>query len=118
MGFKITRDFVKDAGTKGVTGKESAPPTHWLYGYVGKTDEDYLYKGGKIKVRLTDDDGGILFHAVVDEEDFSCEMLLDWGARYAGATGLDMSKADWDTLHNGRKHPYESKDGKWVQYMG
>lgn len=117
MGFKIVRDFVKDAGEKGCVGTESMPPKYWFNWHFGKEEEDYLYKGGQIKVRLRDDDGKVLYHALVDETDFSCELVLDWATGYAGATMLDLSMSDWEAESKGRQHPYPSKDGKWVYYM-
>lgn len=118
MGFKVVRDFVKDKGEKGTVGVESIPPTHWLHWHFGKQEEDYTYKGGQIKVRLLDDDGHVCCHALVDETDFSCELLLDWGTGFAGCTRLDLSMKDWNEESGGRKHPYPTKDGKWVYYMG
>jgi len=119
MGFKITRDYVKDEGEKGCVGLESVRQRGInAFFLTEKEQEQAEYHGGKIKVRLRDEDNNIHFHAVVDDEDFSCELLLRWGGTYSGATDLDLYKEDWDRLTNNREHPYVSKDGKWVYYMG
>lgn len=122
MGFKVTRDFVNEKGSKGTVGVESAPPTHWLH---MRTDDDpndlsrYNYHGGKIKVRLVDEDNNIHFHGLVDDGEFSCELFLDWGTPYSGATSLEMHIDSYKELFGEPKYEkYLSKDGKWYSYMG
>jgi len=119
MGFKITKDYIKDEGTKGNVGVESIEPTNFLQMYIDQTDPTkYKYNGGSIKVRLKDDDKNVYYHGLVDDIDFSCELFLDWGMSDAGCTSLDLYKEDWDRLTGGKEHPYLSKDGKWYSYMG
>lgn len=118
MGFKVTRDFIKDAGTNGAVGTESIRQTGFNAMFMTEEQQEgCVYKGGKIKVRLLDDDGAICFHAVVDETDDSCELLLQWGMG-RGCTSLDLHMTEWEKESNGKVHPYPSKDGKWVSYMG
>lgn len=116
MGFKVTRDFTNDKEDS-IVGYVSEVPRNPLHMYMGVNEENYIYKEGKIKVRLVDDDGGICFHGLVDDFNFSAEFFLDWGMRYAGATTLDLSMDDWKIWGEGMEHPYPSKDGKWVSFM-
>jgi hypothetical protein len=119
MGFKITRDYTAEKGETGAKGTESIRQTGFNALFMSEEQQEQsVYRGGQIKVRLKDDDGNIYFHALVDETDFSCELLLEWGGNYAGATNLDLSMIDWERGSKGKEHPYPSKDGKWVSYMG
>jgi hypothetical protein len=118
MGFKITRDYVKDKGEKGQVGNESIRQTGINALFMSQEEQEKCeYHGGKIRVRIKDDDQNIYYHAFVDDIDFSCELFLNWGTGYAGAVALDLYKEDWDRITNGREHPYVSKDGKWLGYM-
>ena len=117
MGFKIVRDYTAGKGEASAKGTESMPPRFWIHRHFDKADEDYTYNGGQIKVRLRDYDGYVCFHALVDDTDFSCELVLDWAMNYAGATMLDLNMDTWNEESKGRQHPYPSKDGKWVYYM-
>ncbi|APT48335.1 hypothetical protein [Bacillus safensis] len=116
MGFKVTRDYVNDNDKE--IGTVSAVPSNPFQWHMGASEEDYLYKEGKIKVRLLDEDGNVYFHGLVDDTVFSAELFLDWGMRYAGATNLDLSMDDWKKERGEEEHPYPSKDGKWVSLIG
>jgi len=121
MGFKIIRDFVseKDEDTYAV-GRESKPPRHWIQGFVGKelNDPVYSFNNGEIKVRLLDDDGGIHYHALVDDDDESCELLLRWGEAMSGAVVIDMHIDSYKAMYGEPKYTkLLSKDGKWYSHM-
>ncbi|NUH84770.1 hypothetical protein HUN92_13680 [Bacillus firmus] len=120
MGFKITRDFIRDKDEKGQVGNESVRQTGLNAMFMSEEDQEKcIYKGGKIKVRLLDDDGNIYYHAHVDDDDFSCELLLDWGMGFAGCTSLDMHIESYKELFGEPKHEkLISKCGKWYSYMG
>ena len=119
MGFKITRDYISDKNEKSQVGNESVRQTGFNAIFMSEEEQENCeYHGGKIKVRLKDDDGSVYYHGVVDDIDDSCELFLEWGTRFAGCTGLDLYKADWDRLTNNREHPYLSRCGKWYGYMG
>lgn len=120
MGFKVTRDFIKEKDEKGAVGIESATPNH-IFQMLSDVPEGctWDYNGGKIKVRLKDCDGNIYYHGLVDDDDFSCELFLTWGGSYAGTTDLDMHMDNYLQLNE--KVDYASlvsKDGKWFHYMG
>lgn len=121
MGFKVIKDCIKEENRTGAVGTESIPPTHWL---KMRTDDDpndlarYKYSGGDIKVRLLDDDQNIYYHGLVDDDEFSCELFLDWGTSYAGAVALEMHIDSYKKLFGEPEHPQLlSKDGKWYSYM-
>lgn len=122
MGFKVIRDFVKDQDDKGAVGVVSTKPTHWLHMRTDDKDDDlsrYDYRGGKIKVRLMDDDDAVHFHGLVDDGGFSCEIFLDWGMPYSGATSLEMHIESYKELYGEPKfEELLSKDGRWYSYMG
>lgn len=120
MGFKIIKDFIKDAGEKGSVGTESVRQTGMNALFMSEEDQEKcIYKGGTIKVRLLDDDGGICYHAHVDDEDFSCELLLEWGMGFAGCTNMDMHMDSYKKIFGNPKYEkYISKCGKWYAYMG
>ncbi|MDA6131199.1 hypothetical protein OSK38_28020, partial [Escherichia coli] len=86
---------------------------------VDMDDQRYEYNGGDIKVRLMDDDGYVHYHALVDDDDFSCELLLSWGGSYSGAIALEMHIDDYQKFFGKPKHErFISKCGKWYSYMG
>jgi hypothetical protein len=120
VGFKIIRDFIKSEGEKGAVGIESARQTGFNAMFMTEEQQEQcIYKGGKIKVRLLDDDKNIYYHAYVDDDDFSCELLLSWGGSYAGCVSLDLHINDHLAIY--KKVEYESllsKDGRWVAHMG
>jgi hypothetical protein len=119
MGFKVTRDYVKDKDEKGQVGNESIRQTGFNAMFMSEEEQEQCeYHGGKIRVRLRDDDGNIHYHGVVDDIDFSAELFLNWGMSFSGAVSLDLYKEDWDKLTDNREHPYLSKDGKWYSFMG
>lgn len=121
MGFKIIRDFIKEKDEEGAVGIESKKPRHFLQAYIDRPmdDDSYEYNGGKIKVRLLDGDNQVYYHALVDDDDFSCDLCLNWGGGYAGCVSLDMHIDSYIELFG--KPKYEkliSKDGRWYGYMG
>jgi hypothetical protein len=121
MGFKIIREIgVKKEDSRAV-GIESVRQTGFNAMFMSEEEQEQcLYKGGKIKVRLKDCDQNVYYHAYVDDDDFSCELLLNWGQGYAGATDLDLHMDDYKKLY-GDKINYPnliSKDGKWFALMG
>ena len=72
MGFKITRDYIKDENEKGQVGNESVRQTGFNAMFMSEEEQENCdYHGGKIKVRLKDDDGNIYYHGVVDDIDYS-----------------------------------------------
>ncbi|MGG4037880.1 hypothetical protein, partial [Heyndrickxia ginsengihumi] len=92
----------QDVDEKGAVGIESIRQSGFNALFMSEEEQEKcLYKGGKIKVRLLDDDGNVCYHAVVDETDFSCELLLDWGMSYAGCTRLDLKMEHWIEESNG-----------------
>ena len=120
MGFKIIRDFTIDRGEKGAVGIESIRQTGVNALFMSDEDQEKcVYQDGKIKVRLNDDDGNIYYHALVDDSDFSCELLLDWGMGFAGAVAMDMHIDNYKELFGEPKNEgFLSKDRKWYSYMG
>jgi len=114
VGFKIIRDFIET----GAVGIESVRQTGFNALFMTEEQQKGCeYHGGKIKVRLKDDDGGIYYHAYVDDIEGSCELLLDWGMGYAGTTCLDLHIVHWIQEYGEEKPSALSKDGKWVGYM-
>lgn len=120
MGFKITRDFIEKNKNSQAVGTESVAPTHWLQMYMGDhTEEDYNYKGGKIKFRLLDDDENIYYHGLADDDDLSTQLAFDWGRSYAGTVGLDLHIDSYRELYGEPKHKeLISKCGKWYGHIG
>lgn len=122
MGFKVTRDFIKDEGTNGRVGTESIEPTNPIQLKFAQMDnnlDQYNYNGGDIKVRLLDDDGNVYYHGLVDNNELSFELFLEWGASDAGCTSLDIHMDAYKILHGEPKYKNQiSKDGKWYSYMG
>ena len=120
MGFKVIRDFIeKDSKDKAV-GIESAKPSNFWQSHMNvDPDSDvYEYNGGKIKIRLRDDDNNVYYHLYVDDIEFSCELASDWGTGYAGAVHLDLHIDDYKKYIGTPKYEkYISKCGKWYSYM-
>jgi hypothetical protein len=121
MGFKVTRDFItkKDEECYAV-GIESIRQKGFNAMFMSEEEQEQcLYHGGKIKVRLLDCDGNIYYHGVVDDDEFSCELFLKWGEGFAGATQLEMHIDNYKELFGEPKYKeYISKDNKWYSYMG
>lgn len=121
MGFKIIREIGETKETSKAVGIESVKQTGFNAMFMSEEEQEQcVYKDGKIKVRLKDCDGNVYYHAYVDDEDFSCELLLSWGHSYAGATDLDIHMNDYIRIF-GEKIDYPhlvSKDAKWYHYMG
>ena len=120
MGFKVIRDFISEAGEESAVGiKSKKPRTFWQERIgVDSESEAYEYNGGKIKIRLKDDDGNVYYHCYVDDGNLSCELALDWGISYAGAVTLDMHIEGYRQLVGEPKYEqFLSKDGKWYTYM-
>lgn len=124
MGFKIIRDFIKEQDEKGAVGTVSIRQTGFNAFFMTEEQQEQCeYHEGKIKVRLKDDDGNIYYHAFVDDEDFSCELLLEWGMSYAGTTDLDLHIESAKEIYKNvdveeRFARLISKDRKWIAHMG
>ncbi|MEK5105034.1 hypothetical protein MKX83_24135 [Cytobacillus sp. FSL M8-0252] len=119
MGFKIIRDFIKGKEEKGVVGVESVRQTGINAMFMTEEQqEDCIYKNGKIKIRLLDDDGNIYYHAYVDDILFSCELVLDWGIGYAGCSSVDMHIDSYKKFIGEPKYKESISDcGRWYSYM-
>lgn len=120
MGFKIIRDFVKDKDEEGQVGNVSVRQTGINALFMSEEDQKLCeYRGGKIKVRVKDDDGGIHFHAYIDNDDMSEELLMNWSTTYSGCTNMDMHIDSYRELFGEPKNEkFLSKDGKWYAYIG
>lgn len=124
MGFKITRDFIKEEDEKGAVGTVSIRQTGFNAFFMSEEEQEQCeYHDGKIKVRLKDSDGNIYYHALVDDDSFSCELLLEWGMSYAGATDLDIHMQSAKEIYkkiNVEEHFSRliTKDGRWIAHMG
>jgi hypothetical protein len=121
MGFKVTRDFITKKGEESyASGIESVRQKGFNAMFMSEEEQEKcLYHGGKIKVRLKDSDGNIYYHGVVDDDDFSCELFLQWGQGFAGSTDLDIHIDDYKKLFGEPKYEfYVSKCGKWYAFMG
>lgn len=119
MGFKITRDFVEDDKSRSQVGNESIRQSGVKALFMSEKDQqDCEYNGGKIKVRLRDEDGNIHYHAFVDNNELSYDLLYNWGMTNSGAVIIDMHIDSYKELHGEPKYKESiSKDGKWYSYI-
>lgn len=120
MGFKVIRDFITKSNEDCfAVGIESARQKGLNAMFMTEEEQEQcLYHGGKIKVRLLDSDGNIYYHGFVDDDDFSCELFQRWGEGFAGSTDLEMHIESYKELFGEPKNPkYISKCGKWYEYM-
>ena len=86
MGWKITKDIINKQYPR--SGDDE----------TGLESGSNPYKGGKLKIKVYDDDGELYFHALTDEYNF--DFLDDFGHSY-GCTEIryfDFENGKWRKL--------------------